>query len=115
MRISDWSSDVCSSDLVEVGQHHVEQHEVGVDLADQGQGLPPGLGHVHLVAEVTQRRVEQERDVVLVVDDDDASGAFGGHGSSWPPAWHRNLGSTCEPAEDKTGRASGRERVCQYV
>src|SRR3546814_7046193 len=44
MRISDWSSDVCSSDLVEVEHHFVERQFVG-DLR------PPGdIGEVLLDA-----------------------------------------------------------------
>src|SRR3546814_13158161 len=42
MRISDWSSDVCSSDLVDLGHEIAEQVELGGDLgaADDGADRP---------------------------------------------------------------------------
>src|SRR3546814_2153922 len=81
MRISDWSSDVCSSDLVtldvEVGEEPVEP-----------RGQPPGpvAEHGH------HSRHEGEPDQERV--DQDADG---------------------EREADQIGRASCRERVCQYV
>src|SRR3546814_5289744 len=42
MRISDWSSDVCSSDLHVLGQGADEQPTVGVQVLLSGPG--PGLG-----------------------------------------------------------------------
>src|SRR3546814_9619335 len=68
MRISDWSSDVCSSDLLEAGARLEQRH---------------GL---------TAQR-EPNRVAALAV-------------VQMPPA----LGGVVE-----IGRASGRERVCQYV
>src|SRR3546814_1257239 len=82
MRISDWSSDVCSSDLrsecagVEVaGDHGVRERKVTV-RADIG---------------VARVGVERRKDEVAAVFD--ADGLCAG----------------------KIGRASCRERVCQYV
>src|SRR3546814_15584564 len=43
MRISDWSSDVCSSDLMAVAA-----------LRDAGASLPSGYGHVELVYDFDQ-------------------------------------------------------------
>src|SRR3546814_3457975 len=35
MRISDWSSDVCSSDLEEAVAHHADRTRIGGDLLDE--------------------------------------------------------------------------------
>src|SRR3546814_16609818 len=42
MRISDWSSDVCSSDLVGVGERPVPRPLSHVDHADPGPGIAQG-------------------------------------------------------------------------
>src|SRR3546814_2138643 len=42
MRISDWSSDVCSSDLVGVGERPVPRPLPHVDHADPGPGIAQG-------------------------------------------------------------------------
>src|SRR3546814_2622223 len=83
MRISDWSSDVCSSDLTRV---------VGVDLTD-----------------------------LLEIPGTDADALYESFA-----AWAAEQGTTLYPAQDEAlmelasgsneiGRASCRERVCQYV
>src|SRR3546814_9303823 len=67
MRISDWSSDVCSSDLVAMEQHgrpHAHGQplhggdrrlaEIG-DGADEGEGRLPALRAGHEVVEVVAR------------------------------------------------------------
>src|SRR3546814_6613066 len=41
MRISDWSSDVCSSDL----EHHRRGQAAGPQSADEGRGLPVAMRH----------------------------------------------------------------------
>src|SRR3546814_20668116 len=71
MRISDWSSDVCSSDLAR----------------------PRPLGLV-LVQALTARREIESAGIV------DTAGL---------------PGLRLQPAIEQIGRASGRERVCQYV
>src|SRR3546814_18401920 len=86
MRISDWSSDVCSSDL------HRGQETPALDPADdrrcRNAGVlqmdigGPGAGLPHLA--------------ILLRNDD--TGRAGGH----------------EKRSDKIGRASWRDRVCQY-
>src|SRR3546814_18610161 len=103
MRISDWSSDVCSSDLAAGDQHvgaggdrprrglcidaaidlQIDGAPAGVDLAAQGGDLVQHAGHEALDAEARiHAHAEDEVDIVK----------------------HR-----------KIGRASWRERVCQYV
>src|SRR3546814_8639306 len=82
MRISDWSSDVCSSDL-----HRLER---AIDnVIDNAISFSPDAGLVCIAA----TRLGDE--VHVRVDDD---------GPGIDPA-HR----------DEIGRASCRERVCQYV
>src|SRR3546814_9289065 len=81
MRISDWSSDVCSSDL-----HHVD---MAFRRQEAGALLAAGIGAV----EHRQMHVAQ------------AGRAFQRHG---PAAMEVGGG-------DQIGRASWRERVCQYV
>src|SRR3546814_5252258 len=83
MRISDWSSDVCSSDLPEtiewarqMGAHHVIDHNL--PLGEQLKAL--GIPQVRYVASLS---------------------ATSKHLPVFP--------------EIKIGRASCRERVCQYV
>jgi len=55
---------------VEVGQHHVEQDEVGFEGADGRRGPGARCGRGDVETEVTKGRAEQERDVLLVVDDE---------------------------------------------
>src|SRR3546814_5458912 len=76
MRISDWSSDVCSSDLCE---------------GDMEAAIVEGLAGVE-VDRTGQAALDQVGGRILV--DLDRSQQFGG---------------------DEIGRASCRERVCQYV
>src|SRR3546814_5301218 len=85
MRISDWSSDVCSSDL---------RHGLAGDLVDPWRGGCDG-------SQEEQREAERRRqEGCLQVDaDDDAE----------PDK------IDAERFGNKNGRASCRERVCQYV
>src|SRR3546814_3200946 len=76
MRISDWSSDVCSSDLCDRWCHDRAAYSSWLK-----PGCPPRTG--------TARRLR----------------------SSWPPS--RETGNFAKMTE--IGRASCRERVCQYV
>src|SRR3546814_1671113 len=81
MRISDWSSDVCSSDLV--------------DLAIMGEGAK-GLGEPPLRKGVGRIALVEDRD----------------------PAFEQSVGEVgveIGQALGEIGRASCRERVCQYV
>src|SRR3546814_2069221 len=86
MRISDWSSDVCSSDLA--GE---------VDgLADLGIGL----GH---------------RLATLVGHDAEQVTSVAGHLVGDGPQDGSALGDRSPPPLGQLGRASCRERVCPYV
>src|SRR3546814_1676374 len=90
MRISDWSSDVCSSDLTAAAGHvqHVALAEklLGALLAEDGAAVDP-RGDLKADA---RREVRLDR-----AGDDVDRGALRRH--------------------DEIGRASCRERVCQYV
>src|SRR3546814_1784735 len=89
MRISDWSSDVCSSDLVDA--------QVGGKLAQLGARLIDG----------TARKMANDffKNFAAVVEN--ASGSASQE--SAPEA----AGAAPTPAQ--VGRASCRDRVCQYV
>src|SRR3546814_17457392 len=105
MRISDWSSDVCSSDLVAVRLCGV----LGALLGDQlflrqlaDEGLRQDIAELHLarhlhrrdlVGEEGAQRLEREALTVLQA--------------------HEGLGHLAAVVE--IGRASGRERGWQYV
>src|SRR3546814_3100787 len=89
MRISDWSSDVCSSDLGEAG---VELLGIGAHrrvAVDAARGL-------HGKAQVFQHQRRREAATVIAI-----SGSLGTDAG--------------DGAIAEIGRASWRERVCQYV
>src|SRR3546814_5981866 len=83
MRISDWSSDVCSSDLVRLEAFVVLAHDDQVDVVVQAADAGIGAGRAHVGKEIevlAQDRMRVDRLRQLQI-----------------------------------GRASCRERVCQYV
>src|SRR3546814_4692082 len=96
MRISDWSSDVCSSDLA------VEQDLHVVDRVDRDARLADIAGNARVIAVIAamRRQIERDRQPLLPGGEVAAveSVRFLGGGEA-----------------RKIGRASCRERVCQYV
>src|SRR3546814_10133896 len=103
MRISDWSSDVCSSDLldqvVDVAVDAVEPLEMAAD---------PVFGQAAVVAH--QAQVELRQQLGVVVREDLAEVR---HLANFPQQRHRiRRGGELS---DQIGRASCRERECQYV
>src|SRR3546814_20777356 len=109
MRISDWSSDVCSSDLV-------------LPAWDVACGLTAAFGLVS--ATVERARTGQGRSISLALSD--IAFATIGHlgmiaeagvdGVDRPPAGNDLYGAFGRDfATSATGRASWRERGCQYV
>src|SRR3546814_2935432 len=88
MRISDWSSDVCSSDLTSGGY---------------GTRFEPSGRHNHLMDPRSGRCAPANRSVSVVAEDATTADAVSTALSLLP------LG------EAQIGRASCRERVCQYV
>src|SRR3546814_9977321 len=132
MRISDWSSDVCSSDLEEPGREELGE----VDLDRLGEGAEGGdaeMVQTHQPTTVSRSRSGEHESQASRSSADSASEAFLPRSSStksstmsWSerPGARRALGRPeREPfagAKDSTnvceiGRASCRERVCQYV
>src|SRR3546814_14585699 len=101
MRISDWSSDVCSSDLCRVPEilESYYANLVGGAYSEMRSEAP--ARYADDVAKFPERRVE-----------------------FWKSAFSWRIGAPCYtsceswliPVEiDQIGRASCRERVCQYV
>src|SRR3546814_12491246 len=99
MRISDWSSDVCSSDLVSHDRHMLEMTADRLVLVDHG----------------TAREFDGSLDdyiAQVLAGDSKAEGKkANGKESRRAAAEAREAGK----APRKIGRASCRERVCQYV
>src|SRR3546814_14223094 len=107
MRISDWSSDVCSSDLPSLD---VDKHDVAnaPPVIDSG-ALDFDLGSFDATPAPTVAAAEPvAHDASATLDFDLGDFDVGANASASPAA---------EPAAEtpKIGRASGRERVCQYV
>src|SRR3546814_10943045 len=91
MRISDWSSDVCSSDLQILRQHPADEG-AGTGVAFQvafAQELVEGADHgIARAAEFARQR---------------------------PAGRQARARREAAGEDDQIGRASCRERVCQYV
>src|SRR3546814_18644554 len=100
MRISDWSSDVCSSDLD--------------DLEDFAFGFALAEGIVASADEVVIDAIETSLEgvaIALSIPSDRASVLEARRRS----LEGRSGGGICGMAQVEIGRASCRERVCQYV
>src|SRR3546814_10336304 len=93
MRISDWSSDVCSSDLLEDGRFAGTR---GTEQGDEFTGFDRETG------------TAQGMDGVAVAAREVPDFNRRAHGFA-PLSCRNNVKIT------QTGRASGRKRVCQYV
>src|SRR3546814_14072297 len=103
MRISDWSSDVCSSDLVlrgpGIGARRVENR--APHPVDAAHGLPVQSARV----------VGNALDIVRI--DAEKSLPAPPEAGHFPAQIQRGKGDGADAGE--IGRASCRERVCQYV
>src|SRR3546814_17330795 len=100
MRISDWSSDVCSSDLyahtpdaIEAAIAALKPHATGRLIVMFGAGGDRDVGKRETMGRVPAAHA----DLVIVTDDNTRT---------TPPAAIR---------ADTLGRASCRDRVCQHV
>src|SRR3546814_6808738 len=108
MRISDWSSDVCSSDLVERRITVVAREDVGEIAPGTTQelwnfdGVVPGPVYRGRIGDRFRFALRNDGRVGHSID-------F--HASK--VAWNDKM-RTIQPGE-KRGRASCRERACQYV
>src|SRR3546814_2582716 len=91
MRISDWSSDVCSSDLLDTGLDQLAR-DIGLDVG------------------------ETDRQVGFKLQDlADLRAGEGGDFRLFLARPRRPHGEAGDADDAEIGRASGRERVCQYV
>src|SRR3546814_5685958 len=91
MRISDWSSDVCSSDLWRVA------------------AIPLG-GYVQFKGDMNPASIP-DAEALAAASPEERAGSF-----HCKPLWQRALIVLAGPATNlQIGRASCRERVCQYV
>src|SRR3546814_8103830 len=100
MRISDWSSDVCSSDLLDRQLHR------GAFERQRGHGAGNAVEFEQDAARLHARGPEFRRTLALTHTD---FGRLRRHG---------DVGEDANPQTALTlaiGRASCRERVCQYV
>src|SRR3546814_15966470 len=98
MRISDWSSDVCSSDLLAL--HHSDRHRHAAVLGDLSPRFRVHRGKQSCIRELTLQIAQN----ALIV-----SPALRPFGEAPEVAFLHGL------ATFAIGRASCRERVCQYV
>src|SRR3546814_19453584 len=103
MRISDWSSDVCSSDLLRPQQNWRYELEANQSLGKWGSTK---IQFVYVDA-------EDFVDVVPV----DGGESVGNIPSAWAAAvvWSATINLDPAGLKGEIGRASCRERVCQYV
>src|SRR3546814_12057208 len=113
MRISDWSSDVCSSDLfdqrLQRGEPGLDERGVPAPLvrAGRGQGVARQRQRVAQLAVPGEARpLAEADDFTLRVRKESVVIKAG-------PAVGRQRVEVVE--QDQIGRASCRERVCQYV
>src|SRR3546814_20765994 len=98
MRISDWSSDVCSSDLSRGDINHLEYFDPVDYYRTSGDfdGMQSTLNVVHYVDQQGTRK----------------GGQLAGTAFTFIP---RSIWPDKPQPTRKIGRASCRERVCQYV
>src|SRR3546814_16381009 len=108
MRISDWSSDVCSSDLL--SDFQITIPEIGAVKAEE----PP-------IVIITSNRTREIHDALkrrclyYWVDYPDAERELAILNRKVPGAPQRLSREIVAFVQHQIGRASGRERVCQYV
>src|SRR3546814_19857834 len=108
MRISDWSSDVCSSDLFEEARKLVKRYPEGKPggeavIFETGYG-PSGLPHIGTFNEVLRTTMVRR-----------AYEALTGGAATRLVAFSDDMDGVRTVADNAIGRASWRERVCQYV
>src|SRR3546814_10080816 len=100
MRISDWSSDVCSSDLkvaVITGGDSGIGRAIAIAYAKEGADIVIAYLDEHEDAEKTRQLIEGCGCQCVALAGDVGDEAF------------------CRAVIEEIGRASCRERVCQYV
>src|SRR3546814_12913925 len=113
MRISDWSSDVCSSDLAIRRAGDGDSALLGETIVFTGALVLPrrdAADRAHALGAAVEPGVTKKT-TMLVVGDQDLSKLAGPQKSSK----HRKAEAMIAAGHAKIGRASCRERVCQYV
>src|SRR3546814_8571160 len=101
MRISDWSSDVCSSDLLKLGSASGLACVQTLRAADASMRIVVLTGFASIATAVEAIKLGASYYLAKPSNTDDIEAAF-----------ERADGDVDAP---KIGRASCRERVCQYV
>src|SRR3546814_15799293 len=99
MRISDWSSDVCSSDL---GLKRLQRHRIVA--RDPARGIPRARLELGLYLIFGLEPTDEHVQLELADDTHDHIGAYFGIADLDDPLLGHEL-----------GRAEGRTRVCAYV
>src|SRR3546814_7521390 len=111
MRISDWSSDVCSSDLAIAEPERSPRPRDWKPFASIGYWPGHGVrGQLH----IRLSRQKREGSAVLLKIDDRTWQLIGGGNNAWAPD-RRADAEIVAAMRTEIGRASCRERVCQYV
>src|SRR3546814_20090386 len=108
MRISDWSSDVCSSDLVASGRP-IDARRRGLSGGGYGDRDAVEMRHSRYLLEIPWPRRSEQVDV--------DAGQFGGapQAALVPPSVRLVHRTPSDLLADQTGRAACRERACTYV
>src|SRR3546814_5430182 len=109
MRISDWSSDVCSSDLVKA----TRSNDYYVTITESKKRFEDGVFIKHkifLYKEDFEKFAEGLSDVVDYIKSHQEVVE-----KRYEPGFEGNGVGVADNSGSKIGRASCRERVCQYV
>src|SRR3546814_18715250 len=106
MRISDWSSDVCSSDLGAAYAQALAASGIEYDML-----FGPAYKGIPLVTAVACAQAEQGLDVPYAYNRKEAKD----HGEGGTLVGAPPRGRVVSVADVQIGRAQGRERVCQSV
>src|SRR3546814_20131337 len=101
MRISDWSSDVCSSDLSATPGH---LYKLGAIAVKAGPTVPPDLIHTNLPLKAGDP-----------IEADRIQGAEANVSLKLPPMGYPFVQLGTRDILLAIGRASWRDRVCQYA
>src|SRR3546814_11765339 len=111
MRISDWSSDVCSSDLV-IQYALFDSAAVPVPAVTDAE-----IAKVYKDNAAQYAASETRRFAQVILPDQAAANALAAkvRGGTSLAAAAQAAGLSASTTGDQLGRASGRERVCQYV
>src|SRR3546814_3248436 len=118
VRISDWSSDVCSSDLPRRGRRLRQGAHRDAGLGELRVKESDRLAAIATGLDACGVRVAVDADSLTVHGSGGGAGSVPGGGTVEKHYDHRIAMSFLVlglAAAKKTGRASGRERVCSYV